>query len=143
MADVHSKEVRSYNMSRIKGKDTAPEMLVRRYLHGLGYRYTLHNKDLPGKPDIVLHKYKTIIFVHGCFWHGHQDCKYFTLPKTRTHWWADKINGNVLNDEKSQTLLKKAGWKIINVWGCELKKDNLDKTLAKLNSRLEKLRVRG
>src|SRR3954469_13894018 len=100
MADVHSKEVRSYNIRRIGGKDTGPEMLVRRYLHSLGFRYTLHNKELPGKPDIVLPKYKTIIFVHGCFWHGHEHCRYYTLPKTRTKWWADKIGGNKLNDEK-------------------------------------------
>jgi len=139
MADVHTKEARSYNMSRIRSKDTGPEMLVRRYLHGLGYRYTLHNKDLPGKPDIVLPKYRTIIFVHGCFWHGHENCRYYTLPKTRTKWWSDKILGNKLNDKRAQKLLKRAGWKIINIWGCELKKDKLETSLTKLSKRLEKL----
>ena len=143
MADVHSKEARSYNMSRIKGKDTAPEMLVRRYLHSLGYRYTLHNKDLPGKPDIVFPKYKTIILVHGCFWHGHENCRYFTIPKTRTKWWTDKINGNKMKDVKTAKLLKKAGWKIIHVWGCDLKKDKLEKTFAKLEKQMEKVRTRS
>ncbi|MBC7451038.1 MAG: DNA mismatch endonuclease Vsr [Cytophagales bacterium] len=84
MADVHSKEVRSYNMSQIKGKDTKPEMLVRKFLFSKGFRFRLHVKDLPGKPDIVLPKYRTVIFIHGCFWHGHEGCRYFVMPKTRT-----------------------------------------------------------
>lgn len=92
MADVHNKATRSYNMSRIRGRDTKPEMLVRKYLHASGIRYRLHNKKLPGKPDIVLPKYKTVIFVNGCFWHGHENCKYFVIPKTRTDWWINKIN---------------------------------------------------
>ena len=142
MADVHSKEARSYNMSRIRSKATHPELLVRRYLHGLGYRYTLHNKDLPGKPDIVLPKYRTVILVHGCFWHGHENCRYFTIPKTRTKWWTDKITGNTMNDEKTVKLLKKAGWKVIYIWGCELKKDKLDKTFAKLEKQMEKIKTR-
>jgi DNA mismatch endonuclease (patch repair protein) len=83
MADVHTKEIRSYNMSRIKGKNTKPEMIVRKFLHANGFRYKLHDKSLPGKPDIVLPKYRTLIFVHGCFWHGHKNCKYFVVPKTR------------------------------------------------------------
>ena len=91
MADVHSKAVRSYNMSRIKGKDTKPEMLVRKFLFANGFRYLLHVKTLPGKPDIVLPKYKTVIFIHGCFWHGHDGCKYFVVPKTRTEWWLDDL----------------------------------------------------
>ncbi|MGI8636005.1 MAG: very short patch repair endonuclease [Segetibacter sp.] len=95
MADVHDKETRSYNMSRIKGKDTKPEMLVRKFLHGEGFRYRIHAKNLPGKPDIVLPKYKTVIFVHGCFWHGHEGGKYYVVPKTRTEWWLNKIIGNV------------------------------------------------
>ena len=94
MADVHDKKTRSYNMSRIKGKDTKPELLVRKFLHAHGYRYRLNVKTLPGKPDIVLPKYHTIIFVHGCFWHGHENCKYFKIPQTRTQWWTDKININ-------------------------------------------------
>ena len=98
MADVHSKEQRSYNMSQIKGKNTKPEMLVRKFLFSKGFRYRLHIKDLPGKPDIVLPKYKTVIFIHGCFWHGHEGCKYSSIPKTRTEWWTEKINKNISND---------------------------------------------
>jgi len=112
MADVHTKEIRSYNMCRIKAKNTKPEMLVRRLLHAHGYRYRLHDKKLPGKPDTVLPKYKTAIFVHGCFWHGHEDCKYFVVPKTRTEWWLNKINSRIANDAKVAKALKKEGWKI-------------------------------
>ena len=136
MADKHSKEVRSYNMSQIKGKNTKPEMLVRKYLHAHGFRYRLHSKNLPGKPDIVLPKYKTIIFVHGCFWHGHKDCKYFVVPKTNTDFWLKKINGNISNDEKTIKALTENGWKIIVVWECELKKDNMDIKLDKIIKKL-------
>jgi len=131
MADVHDTATRSFNMSRIKGKNTKPEMLVRKFLHAHGYRYRLHDKRLPGKPDIVLPKYKTVIFVHGCFWHGHKNCKYFVVPKTRTEWWLNKINGNIANDAKAVTALKKEGWKIINIWTCKLKKPYLSNTLAR------------
>jgi len=127
-------------MSQIKSKNTKPEMLVRRFLHANGFRYKLHDKTLPGKPDIVLPKYKTVIFIHGCFWHGHKDCKYFVVPKTRTEWWLNKINGNVANDKKAITSLKKEGWKIIILWTCELKTFNNLKTLKKL---AEKLKTRG
>ncbi len=113
MADVHDKKTRSYNMSRIKGKNTKPEMLVRRFLHANGFRYKLHDKSLPGKPDIVLPKYKTVIFVHGCFWQGHEGCKYYVVPKTRTEWWLNKINGNIANDKKAIKALKKECWKIL------------------------------
>ncbi|MGN6803299.1 MAG: very short patch repair endonuclease [Ginsengibacter sp.] len=130
MADVHTKEIRSYNMSRIKGKNTRPEMLVRKFLHANGYRYKLHDKSLPGKPDIVLPKYKTVIFVHGCFWHGHKNCKYFVVPKTRTEWWINKINGNIANDEKAVKALKKESWKVITIWECKLKPAILQKTLT-------------
>lgn len=129
MADVHSKETRSYNMSRIKGKDTKPEMLVRKFLHSNGYRYKLHDKSLPGKPDIVLPKYKTVIFVHGCFWHGHENCKYFVIPKTRTEWWLNKINGNIANDKKAVKALEEAGWKVVIIWTCELKPSKFNQTL--------------
>src|SRR5687768_11115564 len=113
MADVHTKEIRSYNMSRIKGRNTKPEMLVRRFLHANGFRYKLHDKSLPGKPDIVLPKYKTVIFVHGCFWHGHTGCLKAALPKTRSIWWKNKLNKNILNDKHAIGLLKKEKWKII------------------------------
>ena len=101
MADVHNKATRSFNMSRIKGKDTKPEMLVRKYLHGNGLRYRLHNKNLPGKPDLTLSKYLTVIFVNGCFWHGHKGCKYFVMPKTRTEWWSEKIEETIKRDTKA------------------------------------------
>jgi len=136
MADVHTKEIRSYNMSRIKGKNTKPEMLVRKFLFANGYRYKLNDKTLPGKPDIVLPKYKTVIFVHGCFWHGHKNCKYFVVPKTRTDWWLHKINGNIANDKKTSKSLKKEGWKIITIWECNLKPAKVEKTLNTLLSKI-------
>lgn len=132
MADVHEPEVRSYNMSRIKGKNTKPEILVRKFLHTNGFRYGLHNKKLPGKPDLVLRKYKTVIFVHGCFWHGHEECRYFVIPKTRTQWWIDKINKNKENDTKHIEKLKYSGWNIIIIWECELKPDKREETLNNL-----------
>lgn len=132
MADVHSKETRSYNMSRIRSKDTKPEMLVRKFLHANGFRYRLHVKDLPGKPDIVLPKYKTVIFIHGCFWHGHEGCKYYVVPKTRTEWWLNKIQGNSGNDKKAEDLLLSNGWNIITLWECDLKKATIENTLSKL-----------
>ena len=138
MADVHTPQQRSYNMSMIKGKNTKPEMLLRTFLHAHGYRYKLHDKTLPGKPDIVLPKYHTVIFVHGCFWHGHSNCNYFVVPKTRTQWWTDKINRNKANDEKAIKALKKDGWKVIMVWECKLKPAKADKTLMMLLKVLNK-----
>jgi DNA mismatch endonuclease (patch repair protein) len=132
MADVHSKEIRSYNMSQIKGKNTKPEMLVRRFLHANGFRYRLHVKDLPGRPDIVLPRYKTLIFVHGCFWHGHEGCKYFVVPKTKTEWWLNKINGNIANNKKAVKELRISSWKIIILWECDLKPGKILKTLPAL-----------
>lgn len=137
MADVHDTATRSYNMSRIRSKDTRPEMLVRRFLFARGFRYRLHDKKLPGKPDIVLPKYNTVIFVHGCFWHGHQNCRYFKIPKTRTEWWREKINKNIENDKKALCLLKKDDWKVIPIWECALKPALLESTL---NALLRKLR---
>jgi len=132
MADVHEPEVRSYNMSQIKGKDTKPELLVRKFIHSHGFRFRLHDKKLPGKPDIVLKKFHTVIFIHGCFWHGHEGCKYFVVPKTRTKWWIDKINRNKEKDRESSSILQKEGWNIITIWECELKTDNREKTLDRL-----------
>lgn len=134
--DVHSKESRSYNMSRIKGKNTKPELAVRQFLFSKGFRYRLHNKALPGKPDIVLSKYKTVIFVHGCFWHGHEGCKYFVIPKTRREWWLAKINKNKERDEWNTKKLHKEGWKVLTVFECDLKKGSHDKTLQKLIKKL-------
>ena len=107
MADVHSPEVRSFNMSMIKGKNTKPEIIVRKFLHSKGFRFRLHKKNLPGTPDIVLAKYKTLIFINGCFWHGHKNCKYFVVPKTRTEWWVTKIAGNKKLDAQNIFKLKK------------------------------------
>jgi len=136
MTDVHDKATRSHNMSRIRSKDTKPEMIVRRYLHQHGFRYRLHVKDLPGKPDLVLPKYKTVIFINGCFWHGHEDCKFFILPKTRSEWWATKINKNISNDARALSKLSEDGWKIIVVWECELKKLTKEESLLKLASKI-------
>ena len=136
MADVHDKKTRSYNMSRIKGKDTKPELLVRKYLHSRGLRFRLHDKKLPGKPDIVLPKYRTVIQVHGCFWHKHEGCKYFVVPKTRTEWWLEKINKTARNDKDNVAKLEQLGWKTIVIWECELK--SKDKEVA-LNSLFERV----
>lgn len=123
-------------MSRIKGKDTGPELIVRKYLHANGYRYKLNDKTLPGKPDIVLPKYRTVVLVHGCFWHGHKNCKYATIPKTRTEWWTNKIEGNIVNDRKKQTALRKEGWKVIRVWECQLRRNRQLPTLQQLLTKL-------
>ena len=136
MADVHDKKTRSYNMSRIKGKNTKPEMLVRRFLHAHGFRYKLHDKTLPGKPDIVLPKYRTVIFVHGCFWHGHEGCRYYVIPKTRTEWWVAKISRNKTNDTKAAGELKQTGWRIIDLWECDLKPTKIEDTLPSLLKKL-------
>lgn len=132
MADVHDKATRSYNMSQIKAKNTKPELLVRKFLHAQGFRYSLHNKKLPGKPDIVLPKYKTIIFIHGCFWHGHKNCKFFVVPKTRTSFWLNKINSNKANDEKAVKALRKDGWEVITIWECRLKPAKVARTFSAL-----------
>ena len=128
-------------MSRIRSKDTKPEMLVRKFLFAQGFRYSLHNKSLPGKPDIVLRKYKTVIFVHGCFWHGHQNCKYYVVPKTKTDWWLEKIGGNIKRDNKNKRELIKQGWKVITVFECDLKPGIRQKTLSNLVRTLSKIDV--
>jgi DNA mismatch endonuclease (patch repair protein) len=140
MADVHDAVTRSYNMSRIKGKNTKPELLLRKVLHAYGFRYRLHVQSLPGRPDIVMPAYRTAIFIHGCFWHGHQGCRYFVTPKTRTEWWTDKINRNIANDKNASDRLKNLGWKIVTIWECELKPDKIQKTLATLFGSLQKRR---
>ncbi|MAS08449.1 MAG: very short patch repair endonuclease [Ahrensia sp.] len=131
MADIVDKETRSRMMSGIKGKNTKPEMIVRRALHKDGYRYRLHVEDLPGKPDIVLPKYKTVIFVHGCFWH-HHDCKNFRWPKTREEFWRKKIDGNVERDREIHTKLEALGWKVIVIWECETREKGADFPVPKL-----------
>ena len=132
MADKHSKEVRSYNMSRIHSKDTKPEEIVRKYLFAQGFRYRKNDSRYPGKPDIVLPKYKTVIFVNGCFWHKHEGCKYFVWPKSNVEFWQNKILSNVTRDEQNYLILEKQGWNVIVVWECQLKKNICESTLKDL-----------
>ena len=124
MADIVPPEVRSRMMSAIRGKDTKPEMIVRRGLHAIGFRYRLHDRRLPGHPDLVLPKHKVAIFVHGCFWH-HHDCDYFKWPKTRPDFWRDKIGQNVERDKKAIRKLQDMGWRVLVVWECSLKSKDL------------------
>jgi DNA mismatch endonuclease (patch repair protein) len=121
MVDHLTKEKRSWNMSQIRGKNTKPEIFVRSLLHRMGYRFRIHRKDLPGKPDIVLPKYRTVIFVHGCFWHRHKGCKRCTTPSTNKEYWLKKFERNKINDKIYKRELKEKGWKIITIWECETK----------------------
>ena len=131
--DTLSKEKRSWNMSRIKSKDTVPEMALRSFLHRAGFRYRLHVKTLPGKPDIVLPKYKTVIEVRGCFWHRHPGCKEATTPSTHIEFWQKKFDGNVARDQKTEAELTALGWNYIAVWECELKHpDFADNLITKI-----------
>ena len=136
MTDIISEEQRSWNMSRIKGKDTKPELTVRSLLHKLGYRFRIHRKDLPGKPDIVLPRYKTVVFVHGCYWHRHKGCKYAYTPKSRVSFWIEKFKGNVERDKKHQKQLKELGWTVHVIWECEVQKD-IEKVRARLQQLLQ------
>ena len=130
--DVHDKKTRSYNMSMIKSKNTKPEEIVRKYLFSQGLRYRKNVRELPGSPDIVLPKYKTVIFVNGCFWHGHQNCKYFVWPENNAEFWRKKITTNMERDSKKKALLEQNGWRVFVVWECELKKARSEETLKSL-----------
>lgn len=130
--DVHDKKTRSYNMSCIKGKNTKPEEKVRKALFAKGFRYRKNDRRLPGTPDIVLPKYRTVIFVNGCFWHGHKGCKYYVVPKSNTEFWVNKITSNIERDAIKATQLKKLGWQVITIWECELKKPVFDGTINAL-----------
>ena len=132
MSDIHSKETRSYNMSRIKGKDTKPEVLVRKYLFSKGLRFRKNDRRYPGTPDIVLPKYNTVVFVHGCFWHLHPGCKYAVLPSSNVEFWEKKLYGNRSRDKQNQDKLTAMGWNVIVVWECQLKKDCRETTLNDL-----------
>ncbi|WP_242692298.1 very short patch repair endonuclease [Aridibaculum aurantiacum] len=137
MADVHDKATRSKNMAAIRGKDTKPEMLVRRFLHKHGFRYRLHVKDLPGKPDIVLPKYKTVVDIHGCYFHRHPGCRYCTTPSQESSTnWKKKFSDTVRRDKRNKKALQDAGWKVLTVWECETKAGKLQKTLAKLPGKI-------
>ncbi len=130
--DNHSKEVRSYNMSKIRSTGTKPEEIVRKYLFSKCLRYRKNVKTLPGKPDIVLPKYRTIVFVNGCFWHGHNGCRYFVMPKSNMEYWESKINSNIARDQRAYDSLSALGWNVLVVWECELKKDKRENTLENL-----------
>lgn len=133
--DVHNPATRSRNMAAIRSTNTRPEMRVRSALHALGYRFRLHRKDLPGRPDIVLPKYRTVIFVHGCFWHCHR-CKYGSVtPATRAGFWAAKRGGNVARDRRHRAALRKLGWRVCVVWECEVR------TAAAAQAQIEKLHI--
>ena len=137
MSDKLTKEHRSWNMSRIKGKDTGIEVAVRKRLFSYGYRYRKNDKKLPGKPDIVFPKYKTVVFIHGCFWHMHSDCKIARMPKSNTDFWMTKLNHNVEKDHVNKQLLEEMGWKVIIVWECEIEKD-LEATTERIIRELKK-----
>lgn len=126
-------------MAAIHGKDTKPEMLVRRFLFGRGFRYRLNHPCLPGHPDIVLRKYRTVIFVNGCFWHGHENCRYFRLPQTNTAFWSAKIERNRQRDLREQRRLAEMGWHCIIVWECQLRGKRRDETLASLEYTLNRI----
>ena len=119
--DVHSQKQRSYNMSRIRGRDTKPEVLLRSLLHRSGYRFRLHVKELPGKPDVVLKKYRTVLFVNGCFWHRHQGCRFAATPAKRVRFWQEKFEKTVERDQSQKNDLEALGWQVLTIWECALK----------------------
>jgi DNA mismatch endonuclease (patch repair protein) len=130
MTDVFTKDKRSWIMSRVKGRDTKPEILVRSLVHRMGFRFRLHRRDLPGKPDIVLPRHKKVIFVHGCFWHGHKQCSRSKRPTTNERFWNKKLDGNIERDKRFRRKLHRMGWKVVVVWQCETR--NPEKLLQKL-----------
>ena len=132
MTDLVSEEQRSYIMSRVASKNTKPELLVRSYLHRRGFRFRIHGKELPGRPDLVFLKYRSVVFVHGCFWHRHKGCTRSTMPATRVEFWREKFERNVARDLTDQADLRKLGWRVLVLWECEI---------AKLTSREERLRL--
>lgn len=132
MADTITPEKRSWNMSRIKAKDTSIEIRVRKWLYHHGYRYRKNVSTLPGKPDIVLKSYNTVIFIHGCFWHRHPNCKDATIPKTRTEFWQSKFAKNIANDKKNTQKLEEMGFRVLIIWECEINK-HFDETVSKIS----------
>ena len=134
--DVHTKDQRHFNMSRIRSQETQPEIIVRKYLFSQGFRYRKNVSHLPGKPDIVMPKYKTVIFVNGCFWHGHEGCPKFVQPKTNVEFWSNKILANKERDQRNYISLTSTGWKVIIIWECQLSSSNRKETLEALKSRI-------
>ena len=141
MSDTLSQTQRSYNMSRIRGKNTKPEILVRKGLHARGFRFRLHNKNLPGSPDIVLPKYGVAIMINGCFWHGHKECKYATKPKSNVEFWEAKIARNRHRDEVTEAHLQALGWHVVTIWECELKGRSI--ATSRLDELAEEIRAAG
>lgn len=136
MPDILTPQQRHYCMSRVRDKATKPELIVRHWLWSHGYRYRLNVKSVPGKPDIVLRKYRTAIFVNGCFWHGHEGCSKYTIPKSNTNFWIAKVQYNKDRDQKEYGNLRKAGWQVIVVWECQLKKANIEGTMREVEHSL-------
>lgn len=134
MSDVLTKEQRHRCMSNVKSKNTKPEIMVRKFLFSNGYRYRVNRKDLPGKPDIVLPKYRSVVFINGCFWHGHQNCRYATIPESNHEFWLAKITGNVERDKQTRERLSQMGWRVIDIWQCQLKPREKETTLNNLIS---------
>ena len=130
MTDVFSKDKRSWIMSRVKGRDTKPETLVRSFVHRMGFRFRLHRRDLPGKPDILLPRHNKVIFVHGCFWHGHKHCPRSERPTTNERFWNKKLDGNIERDKRCRRKLRRMGWEVLVVWQCETR--NPEKLLKKI-----------
>lgn len=124
MADIVDRQTRSRMMSGIRGKDTKPEMVLRRALYARGFRYRLHGKGVPGRPDLILAKHRAVIFVHGCFWHRHEGCRYATMPTTRPEFWAEKFAANVRRDRAACEALVELGWRVATIWECALRKPN-------------------
>lgn len=139
MTDTVDREKRSEIMSRVGSRDTKPELVVRHIAHGLGFRFRLHRKDLPGRPDIVFPRYRSVIFVHGCFWHRHPSCKYASSPKTRVEYWEDKFRSNVARDARNETLLRDLGWRVMVIWECETK--DREAVAERISSYLEQASV--
>ena len=136
MSDNHSSEQRHKNMAAVHSASTKPELELRRALWGQGFRYRVNDKRLPGKPDIVLPKYRTVIFVHGCFWHGHKNCRNYVIPKTNTDFWTAKIARNQERDQEVWRKLEAKGWSVIIVWECQLKKGVLEQTVTEVQSEI-------
>lgn len=131
--DVVDAATRSRMMAAIKGRDTKPEMTVRRGLHRRGFRFRLHDRALPGRPDLIFPRYRAVIFVHGCFWHGH-DCPFFRWPKSRPEFWREKIGANIERDQKVRTALRESGWRVLTVWECTFRGKNLEQREAAIDA---------
>jgi DNA mismatch endonuclease (patch repair protein) len=141
MADIFDKAKRSKIMGLVKGKNTKPEVQLRKELHAHGFRFRIHDKKLPGNPDIKLTKYKTVIFINGCFWHGHQGCKYYTIPKNNNSFWVDKLQTNISRDILNYNKLINLGWNIIIIWTCNLKARKMESSIMEIISRLSKTNI--